>query len=107
MFKNDWINGEYVSKYVYGRDEPQEKVEKYTPELVETITGIPTKQLMEAAEIIRTETLLSTLFVGVYQSNGATASAYRVNNISLLRGMFRKPACGVFQMNGQPTPQVI
>jgi ferredoxin-nitrate reductase len=108
LFKNGWINEDYVSKNVYGRDELQKKVEKYTPELVEKITGIPAKQLMEAAEIIGTTTsLLSTCLQGVYQSNQATASACQVNNISLLRGMFGKPGCGVFQMNGQPTAQVL
>jgi anaerobic selenocysteine-containing dehydrogenase len=43
MFKNGWINEEYVSKHVYGKDELQKKVEKYTPELVEKITGVPNK----------------------------------------------------------------
>ncbi len=108
MFKNGWINEEYVSKHVYGRDELQKKVEKYTPELVEKITGIPAKQLIEAARIIgTTKSLLSTCLQGVYQSNQATASACQVNNINLLRGMFGKPGCGVFQMNGQPTAQVM
>jgi len=107
MFKNGWINEDYVSKHVYGRNELQKKVEKYTPELVEKITGIPAKQLIEAARIIGiTRTLLSTCLQGVYQSNQATASACQVNNINLLRGMFGKPGCGVFQMNGQPTAHV-
>jgi len=108
MFKNGWINEEYVSKHVYGKDELQKKVEKYTSELVEKITGVPTKQLMEAAEIIgTTKSLLSTCLQGVYQSNQATASACQVNNINLLRDMFGKPGCGVFQMNGRPTAQVM
>jgi ferredoxin-nitrate reductase len=70
MVKNSWISDDYVSKHVRGRDELYKKDEKYTPELVEKITGIPTKQLMEAAEIIgTTKSLLSTCLQDVYQSN--------------------------------------
>jgi anaerobic selenocysteine-containing dehydrogenase len=108
LFKNGWINEDYVSKHVYGIDELRKKVEKYTPELVEKYSGVPANLLMEAAEIIgKTKSLLSTCLQGVYQSNQATASACQVNNINLLRGMFGKPGCGVFQMNGQPTAQVL
>jgi predicted molibdopterin-dependent oxidoreductase YjgC len=45
-FKNGWINEDYVSKHVCRRNELQNKVEKYAPELVEKITGIPAKQLI-------------------------------------------------------------
>lgn len=86
LFKNNWVNEEYISKHVVGVEELRKKVEKYTPELVEEITGIPTNQLMEAAEIIGTaKSLLSTCLQGVYQANQATASACQVNNINLLR----------------------
>lgn len=108
MFKNGRINKDYVSKYMYGRDELQKKVEKCTSELVEKITGIPAKELIEAAKVIgRTKSFLSTCLQGVYQSNQAAASACQVNNISLLRGMLGRPGCGVFQMKGQPTAQVM
>jgi ferredoxin-nitrate reductase len=107
LFKNGWINEEYITKHVVGVEELRKKVEKYTPELVEELTGIPANQLMEAAEIIgTTKSLLSTCLQGVYQSNQATASACQVNNINLLRGMLGKPGCGIYQMNGQPTAQV-
>lgn len=107
LFKNGWIDEEYCKKHVIGLEELREKVKKYTPELVEKYSNVPAAQLIEAAEIIgKTKSLLSTALQGVYQSNQATASACQINNINLLRGMFGKPGCGVFQMNGQPTAQV-
>ncbi|PGH14126.1 hypothetical protein AJ79_03243 [Helicocarpus griseus UAMH5409] len=106
LFKNGWINQEFVSKHVIGLEDLRKVVSEYTPEYVEEITGVPTKQLKEAAEIIgTTPTLLSTALQGVYQSNQATASACQINNINLLRGKIGKPGSGILQMNGQPTAQ--
>lgn len=106
LFKNGWINEDYCKKHVVGLEELRQKVEKYTPELVEEYSNVPAKLLIEAAEIIgTTKSMLSTALQGVYQSNQATASACQVNNINLIRGLIGKPGCGVFQMNGQPTAQ--
>lgn len=106
MFRNGWINEDYLSKHVVNVENLRVKVRSYTPEKVEKITGVPKAQLEEAAKIIgTTESLLSTCLQGVYQSNQATASACQVNNINLLRGMIGKPGCGIYQMNGQPTAQ--
>ncbi|MCJ1247944.1 hypothetical protein MMC30_005159 [Trapelia coarctata] len=106
LFKNGWVNEDYVAKHVVGLDDLRKTVEMYTPEYVEKITDIPRAHLKEAAEIIgTTKSLLSTCLQGVYQSNQATASACQVNNINLLRGCIGKPGSGIFQMNGQPTAQ--
>ena len=63
-------------------------------------------QLLAAANILgTTQTLVSTVLQGVYQSNQATAAAVQVNNIHLIRGLIAKPGCGILQMNGQPTAE--
>jgi anaerobic selenocysteine-containing dehydrogenase len=106
LFKHGWINEEYISKHVIGRDALEKVVADYDPETVEKITGVPVEQLEEAAQIIgTTKSLVSTALQGVYQSNQATASACQINNINLLRGMIGKPGSGILQMNGQPTAQ--
>ncbi|KAL0934813.1 periplasmic nitrate [Colletotrichum truncatum] len=106
MFKNGWINNDFTSEHVVGLEELKRTVAEYTPDKVEEITGIPAKDLEEAATIIgNTPSLLSTALQGVYQSNQATASACQINNINLLRGLIGKPGSGILQMNGQPTAQ--
>ncbi|KKZ67898.1 nitrate reductase-like protein [[Emmonsia] crescens] len=106
LFEHGWIDQEFVSKHVVGIEALRKVVDKYTPEYVETITGVSRAQLQEAAKIIgTTHSLLSTALQGVYQSNQATASACQINNINLLRGKIGKPGSGVLQMNGQPTAQ--
>ncbi|OJD24436.1 hypothetical protein ACJ73_04203 [Blastomyces percursus] len=87
LFENDWIDEEFVSKHVVGIDALRKMVDKYTPDYVEKITGVPKAKLEEAAKIIgTTPSLLSTALQGVYQSNQATASACQINNINLLLG---------------------
>jgi len=103
LFRHGYINDEFLSKHVVGLDKLRETVQLDTPSRVERITGVPAKQIEEAAHIIgRTKSLLSTCLQGVYQSNQATASACAVNNINLLRGLIGKPGSGVLQFNGQP-----
>ncbi|WQF87693.1 Putative molybdopterin oxidoreductase [Colletotrichum destructivum] len=106
MFKHGWINRDFISKHVIGLEQLEKTVEDYTPDKVEQISGVPTQHLEEAAAIIgQSESLLSTALQGVYQSNQATASAFQINNVNLLRGLIGKPGSGVLQMNGQPTAQ--
>ncbi|KAM0351810.1 hypothetical protein ACHAPU_002322 [Fusarium lateritium] len=106
MFKNNWINEEYISKHVVGLDDLKRTVEGYTPKRVAELTGVPASKIEEAASILgKTPSLLSSALQGVYQSNQATASACQINNIHLLRGLIGKPGSGIFQMNGQPTAQ--
>ncbi|CAI4210456.1 unnamed protein product [Parascedosporium putredinis] len=106
LFKNGWINHDYVSRHVVGVDALRETVKRYDPEYVQEITGVPSADLEKAARILGTaKSLLSSALQGVYQSNQATASACQINNINLLRGLIGKPGSGILQMNGQPTAQ--
>ncbi|KAL4756825.1 molybdopterin oxidoreductase family protein [Aspergillus foveolatus] len=106
IIKNGWVNDQYVASHVCGLEELKKVVEKYTPEYVERITGVPVAQLHETAEALALSgSLLSTALQGVYQSNQATAAACQINNINLLLGHIGKPGSGILQMNGQPTAQ--
>ncbi|KFA74389.1 hypothetical protein S40288_03982 [Stachybotrys chartarum IBT 40288] len=106
MFQNGWYNREYIDKHTVGFGELVEAVQKYTPNYVEEITGVPRQDIEEAARIVgTTKSLLSSALQGVYQSHQATASACQINNINLVRGLIGLPGSGVLQMNGQPTAQ--
>ncbi len=106
IIANGQIDKEYIEAHTQGFEGLVEVVNQYPPERVEAITGVPTQQLIEAAEILGSaKRLVSTVLQGVYQSNQATESAIQVNNLHLIRGMIGKPGCTVFQMNGQPTAQ--
>lgn len=103
---NGWANQDWMSQHVVGTEELREKVDAYTPQYVEELTGVPAEQLEQAAEILGTTgSLLSTALQGVYQSNQATAAACQINNINLFLGHIGRPGSGILQMNGQPTAQ--
>ncbi|SMB97441.1 molybdopterin oxidoreductase family protein [Deinococcus hopiensis] len=100
------IDQEFLNDHTIGYDELKATVEKYTPELVEQLSGVPAAHLRAAGEILaNTKSLVSTVLQGVYQSMQATAAAVQVNNIHLVRGLIGKPGSGILQMNGQPTSQ--
>jgi ferredoxin-nitrate reductase len=106
LISNGNIDKDFIDAHTVGFDELKKITAKWTPSIVELISGVPANQLIKAAEIIgSSKSLLSTALQGVYQSNQATAAALQINNIQLIRGMIGKPGCGVYQMNGQPTAQ--
>jgi anaerobic selenocysteine-containing dehydrogenase len=100
------IDNEYINNHTTGFEALKKVVMKYTPALVERITGIPAAQLKAAGELLSsTKTLVSTVLQGFYQSMQATSASVQVNNIHLIRGLIGKEGCGICQMNGQPTAQ--
>ena len=50
IFKNGWEDKEFIRQRVYGMDDVRKEVEKWTPEEVERVTGIPEAQLKRVAE---------------------------------------------------------
>ena len=106
MIAHGHIDRLFLTAHTIGFEQLERTVASYTPDRVAAITGVPVAQLQAAAEMLgTTQTLVSTLLQGVYQSNQATAAAVQVNNIHLIRGLIAKPGCGILQMNGQPTSQ--
>jgi formate dehydrogenase major subunit len=51
IFKNGWEDKEFIRQRVYGMDDVRQEVEKWTPDEVTRVTGIPEAQLKRVAEI--------------------------------------------------------
>ena len=51
IFKNGWEDKEFIEQRVYGMDDIRKEVEKWTPEEVERVTGVPGAQLKRVAEM--------------------------------------------------------
>ena len=54
VFKNGWEDKEFIKQRVYGMDEARKEIEKYTPEVVENISGVPGAQLERVAKMFAT-----------------------------------------------------
>src|SRR5919201_2024542 len=53
VFKNGWEDKEYIKNRVYGMDQVKKEVmEKWTPDKVTEVTGVPEEQLHEVAKIL-------------------------------------------------------
>ncbi len=100
------IDRDFIGAHTLGFAGLREAVERWPPKRVEAVSGVPESRLRAAAEILgSTDTLVSTVLLGVYQSAQATAAAVQVNNLHLLRGLIGRPGCGILQMGGQPAGQ--
>ena len=55
IFKNGWEDKEFIEQRVYGMDDVRKEVEKWTPEEVERVSGVPGAQLKRVAEMFAKE----------------------------------------------------
>src|SRR2546425_2765280 len=51
IFRNGWEDKEFIRQRVYGMDEIRKEVEKWPPDEVERVTGLPEAQVKRIAEI--------------------------------------------------------
>ncbi len=114
-----WINGMmhviikeglYDKTFVENRTEGFEKlrslVEKYTPEFVEGITGIPSSQLETAARMYAGAGAASILYcMGITQHTSGTDNVKSLANLSMLCGNLGIPGGGVNPLRGQNNVQ--
>ena len=91
---------DYVKSRTVGFEDLQKTVEKYTPEYVEEITGIPKDQLIEAARLYAQAPAASILYaMGITQHTTGTDNVKSLANLAMLCGNMGIPGGGV-----NPTP---
>ncbi len=114
-----WLNGmmhviieeelyakEYVEKRTVGFDELRRTVEKYTPDYVEAITGIPGERLVEAARMYAGAKVASILYcMGITQHTTGTDNVKSLANLAMLCGNLGIEGGGVNPLRGQNNVQ--
>ena len=55
IFKNGWEDKQFIEQRVYGMDDIRKEVEKWNPEEVERVSGVPGAQLERVAKMFATE----------------------------------------------------
>jgi formate dehydrogenase major subunit/formate dehydrogenase alpha subunit len=110
-----WINGmmhviikeglydeEYVNERTAGLDELKKTVEKYSPEYVAEITGLPENQLVEAARLFAGAPAGSILYaMGITQHITGTDNVKSLANLAMLCGNVGIEGGGVNSLRGQ------
>ncbi|WP_435359528.1 formate dehydrogenase subunit alpha [Haloarchaeobius sp. DFWS5] len=103
---NDLHDAEFVEERTKHFDELVEKVEPFTPEKVEELTGVPEDELINAAETIATaDTCIFGWAMGMTQHAHGTRNLLAVTNLALVTGNLGKPGAGVSPFRGQNNVQ--
>lgn len=114
-----WINGmmhviikeglydeAYVNSRTVGLDDVKKVVEKYTPQYVEGITGIPAADLVEAARLYAKAKAASLLYcMGITQHICGTDNVKSLANLAMLCGNVGIEGGGVNPLRGQNNVQ--
>ena len=114
-----WINGllnvifsegladeEFIKERTENVDALRKVVASYTPKKVEEITGIPAKDLMEAARLFATAKASTILYaMGITQHSHGTDNVKSLANLSMACGQIGRPSTGVNPLRGQNNVQ--
>ncbi|MCV0395598.1 MAG: formate dehydrogenase subunit alpha [Rhizobiaceae bacterium] len=106
IFQNEWEDKEFIAQRVYGMDEVRKEVEKYTPEEVERISGVPGEQLKRVAEMFATQTPSTLIWcMGQTQHTVGTANVRASCILCLATGNIGKPGAGANIFRGHDNVQ--
>ena len=114
-----WINGfmniiiregledaTFIEARTEGYEEMVKTVKKYTPEHVEKLTGIPKKELIEAARTYAKADRASIVYsMGITQHTTGVDNVRSCANLAILTGNVGKPSTGVNPLRGQMNVQ--
>jgi len=106
IIKEDLYDKEFVDSRTTGFDELKKTVERYTPEYVEEISGIPADQLIEAARLYASASAASILYaMGITQHICGTDNVKSLANLAMLCGNMGIEGGGVNPLRGQNNVQ--
>jgi formate dehydrogenase major subunit len=75
IFKNGWEDKEFIKQRVYGMDDIRKEVEKWPPDEVERVSGVPGAQLERVAKMFATEKPATLIWcMGATQHTVGTAN---------------------------------
>jgi formate dehydrogenase alpha subunit len=106
ILREKLYNEPYVTSRTVGLEEVKKTVEKYTPQAVEEITGIPKDRIVEAARLYAKARAGSILYaMGITQHITGTDNVKSLANLAMLCGHVGKEGGGVNPLRGQNNVQ--
>ena len=99
-------NHEFIEKHTEGFAGVAEAVREYTPERVEAMCGIPTRDIVRAARLYARARAAVVLYaMGVTQHTHGTASVASLANLVAITGQIGRPGAGICPLRGQNNVQ--
>jgi formate dehydrogenase alpha subunit len=106
ILKNGWQDQTFIEERAENFEELQKVVEKYTPEKVSEITGIPVADLKKAAQWYAKAERSSILYtMGITQHTTGVDNVRSIANLAMLTGNIGKESTGVNPLRGQNNVQ--
>jgi formate dehydrogenase major subunit len=106
IFKNGWEDKKFIEQRVYGMDDIRKEVEKWTPEEVERVTGVPGAQLERVAKMFATEKPATLIWcMGSTQHTVGTANVRAFCIALLATGNVGGPGMGANIFRGHTNVQ--
>jgi formate dehydrogenase major subunit len=106
ILKNGWEDKEFIKQRAYGFDDVKKEVEKWTPDEVERVSGVPGEQLKRVAEMFATQKPATLIWcMGQTQHTVGTANVRTSCIALLLTGNVGKPGTGANIFRGHDNVQ--
>ena len=106
IIKENLYDKKFVEERTAGFDDVKKCVERYTPEFVENVTGIPAKDLIAAARMYAAAPAASIIYcMGITQHSTGTDNVKSLANLAMLCGNMGIPGGGVNPLRGQNNVQ--
>jgi len=106
MIKEGLHDQHFIEKRTEGFDELQKTVEKFAPDYVEKITGIPAPELIDAARLYAKAERATILYcMGITQHTTGTDNVKSLANLAMLCGNMGIEGGGVNPLRGQNNVQ--
>ncbi len=101
-----WLNKAFIEERTEGFEAFAESIKDYTPEAVEKITGVPARDIVEAARLYAQSPNSSILYaMGITQHATGTNNVLALANLAMATGQIGKPSSGVNPLRGQNNVQ--
>jgi len=106
IIEEDLYDRDFVTSRTAGFDDLKKTVEKYTPQYVEQVTGIPKNDVIEAARMYAGANAGSILYcMGITQHTSGTDNVKSLANLAMLCGNLGIRGGGVNPLRGQNNVQ--
>jgi formate dehydrogenase major subunit len=106
IIKNGWEDKEFIKQRVYGFEDLKKEVEKWPPDEVERVSGVPGDQLKRVAQLFATEKPSTLIWcMGQTQHTVGTANVRASCILLLLTGNVGKPGTGANIFRGHDNVQ--
>ena len=106
IIKNGWEDKEFIKQRVYGFEDARKEMEKWTPDEVERVSGVPGEQLARVAKMFATEKPSTLIWcMGQTQHTVGTANVRASCMALLLTGNVGGPGMGANIFRGHDNVQ--